>query len=148
MKRVSAMRDERGQVAPIASVMLLGLVVLAGLVIDGGMLFASRRDLQGIADGAVRAGAMALDEASLRGGESTDLRLDPERARTDVRDYLTSVGFSGRSQILPGSGEVEVVLELRRRTLVMGIVGVREITVRASSTARPRYGIDSPEGGP
>jgi hypothetical protein len=148
MKRVSAMRDEGGQVAPLAAVMLLGLVVLAGLVIDGGMLFASHRDLQRIADGAVRAGAMALDEASLRGGETTDVRLDPERAREEVRDYLTSVGFSGQSQILPGSGEVEVVLELQQRTLVMDIVGVREVTVRASSTARPRYGIDSPEEGP
>lgn len=148
MKRICAMHDEQGQVAPIAAVMLLGLVVLAGLVVDGGMLFASRRDLQGIADGAVRAGAMALDEASLRGGESSELRLDPERALTEVRDYLTSVGFSGRSQIVPERNRVEVVLELQRRTLVMGIVGIRDVTVRASSTARPRYGIDSPEGGP
>ena len=49
-------RDERGVVAPLVAVMLIGLLGIAALVIDGGVLFAARRDLQGLADGAARAG--------------------------------------------------------------------------------------------
>jgi uncharacterized membrane protein len=140
-----ALRDERGQVAPLVAVMLFGLVVLVGLVIDAGLLFASRRDLQGIADGAARAGAMALDETALRRAGSMEIGLDAGQARAEMENYLASVGFTGRFQIEPSADSVDVTLELRRRTLLMGLVGVEDVTVRASSSARPRYGIDAPE---
>lgn len=141
------LKDERGQVAALVAVMLFGLIVLVGLVIDAGLLFASRRDLQGLADGAARAGAMAVDELALRNGES-GVRLDPDMARLQAREYLSSAGFAGSSDIKPGPDGTEVTLEMQRRTLIMAIVGIREVTVRASSTASPRYGIDSVEGGP
>jgi uncharacterized membrane protein len=140
-----AIRDDRGQVAPLVAVMLFGLVVLVGLVIDAGLLFASRRDLQGTADGAARAGAMALDESDLRRAGTAEIELDAGRARAEMESYLASVGFSGTFQIEPSADSVEVILELRRRTLLMSLVGVEDVTVRASSSARPRYGIDAPE---
>jgi Flp pilus assembly protein TadG len=143
-----AIGDDRGQVAPLVAVMLVGLVVLAGLIIDAGLLFASRRDLQGIADGAARAGAMALDELALRSEETPAIELDSAQAQADVEEYLTSVGFAGRSKIEARADSVEVNLEVQKKTLVMGVVGIRDATVRASSSARPRFGIDAPEAWP
>ena len=64
--RLLQLRRESGAVVPLVAVMLLGLLAMAALVIDGGLLFAERRDLQGMADGAARAGAMAIDEELLR----------------------------------------------------------------------------------
>ena len=63
--------------------MLLGLLAVAALVIDGGLLFAERRDLQGMADGAARAGAMAIDEELLR--DDGAVRLDPSAAQSRGR---------------------------------------------------------------
>ena len=78
------LRSESGAVVPLTAVMLLGLLAIAALVVDGGLLFAERRDLQGLADGAARAGAMAVDEDLLR--ETGTVRLDPASAREAERE--------------------------------------------------------------
>ena len=85
-------RGERGAVAPLVAMMLLGLLALAALVIDGGLLFAERRDLQGLADGAARAGAMAVDEDVLR--ETGAVRLDSAAAQAAAERYLEAAGRS------------------------------------------------------
>jgi Flp pilus assembly protein TadG len=136
-------REETGAVVPLTAVMLLGLLAVAALVIDGGVLFAERRDLQGLADGAARAGAMALDEELLR--ETGDVRLDPVAARTAAGRYLTAGGFQGEVQIDADTLSVTVDLEESRPTLMMGLLGVRAVSVAAHAVARPRVGIEEAE---
>src|SRR5258708_23040439 len=63
-------------------------VSIAGLAIDGGVLLASRRQLQSVADGAARAGATRLDLARLRGSGGADIELDPAVARAAAATYL------------------------------------------------------------
>jgi hypothetical protein len=137
-------RDETGQAAPLVAVMLVGVVAITGLVIDGGLLFAARRDLQGMADGAARSGAMAVDEEYLRssGGE---VRLDESAALARVSDYLATERFSGHSEVEIGENDVRVRLRVERPTLVMGIAGLRSVPMDASSTAVVRRGISGPE---
>jgi hypothetical protein len=134
---------EPGAVVPLTAVMLLGLLAVAVLVIDGGVLFAERRDLQGLADGAARAGAMAVDEELLR--ETGDVRLDPVAARTAAGRYLAAGGFQGEVQIDADTLSVTVELEESRPTLMMGLLGVRAVGVTAQAIARPRVGIEEVE---
>jgi uncharacterized membrane protein len=136
-------REETGAVVPLTAVMLLGLLAVAALVIDGGVLFAERRDLQGLADGAARAGAMAVDEERLR--ETGDVRLDPVAARTAAGRYLAAGGFQGEVQIDADTLSVTVDLEESRPTLMMGLLGVRDVGVTAHAIARPRVGIEEAE---
>src|ERR1700736_721801 len=63
-------------------------VSVAGLAIDGGILLASRRQLQSVADGAARAGATRLDEDRLRSSGGADIQLDPTLARGEAWSYL------------------------------------------------------------
>jgi uncharacterized membrane protein len=133
-------RGERGAVAPLVAVMLLGLLALAALVIDGGLLFAERRDLQGLADGAARAGAMAIDEDLLR--ETGTLRLDPAAAQTAAGRYLEAAGAGGTVRIDANMLSVTVDLEETRPTLMMSLLGVRTVDVAAHAVARPRVGIE------
>jgi len=135
---------ESGAVAPMVAVMLLGLIALAALVVDGGVLFAARRDLQGMADGAARAGAMAVDEELLR--ETGAVQLDAAAARAAVRLYLEAGGFEGVAQIDADMLSVTVDLEDSRPTLMMGLLGVRDVGVAAHSVARPRVGIEEAGG--
>ena len=137
-------RGERGAVAPLVAMMLLGLLALAALVIDGGLLFAERRDLQGLADGSARAGAMAIDEDLLR--ETGTVRLDPAAAQTAAEQYLESVGVEGTIQIDADTLSVTVDLQERRPTLMMGLLGVRTVDVAAHAVARPRVGIEEAGG--
>src|SRR5438309_5336807 len=60
----------------------------AGLAIDGGVLLASRRQLQSVADGAARAGATRLDLARLRDSGGADVQLDVTLAREAAATYL------------------------------------------------------------
>jgi len=135
---------ESGAVAPLVAVMLLGLLALAALVVDGGVLFAARRDLQGMADGAARAGAMAVDEGLLR--ETGAVRLDAAVARTAARRYLETAGFEGVARIDADMLSVTVDLEDSRPTLMMGLLGVQDVGVTAHSVARPRVGIEEAGG--
>jgi Flp pilus assembly protein TadG len=136
-------REETGAVVPLIAVMLLGLLAVAALVIDGGVLFAERRDLQGLADGAARAGAMAVDEELLR--ETGDVKLDPAAARTAVGRYLAAGGFQGEVRIDADVLGVTVDLEESRPTLMMDLLGVRAVSVTAHAVARPRVGIEEAE---
>jgi uncharacterized membrane protein len=141
---VSGVRNESGAVAPLVAVMLLGLLAIAALVVDGGVLFATRRDLQGLADGAARAGAMAVDVGTLR--ETEKVRLDPEEAKAAARSYLGAAGFGGTSSVSADILSVTVHLSDARSTVMMGLLGVDSVQVEARSVARPRTGIERPEG--
>jgi uncharacterized membrane protein len=124
--------------------MLLGLLALAALVIDGGLLFVERRDLQGLADGAARAGAMAVDEDVLR--ETGAVRLDPAAAQAAAERYLETTGVDGTVQIDADTLSVTVDLQEKRPTLMMGLLGVRTVDVAAHAVARPRVGIEEAGG--
>ena len=137
-------REERGAVAPLVAVMLLGLLAMAALVIDGGLLFAERRDLQATADGAARAGAMAIDEQLLR--ETGAVRLDPAEAHAAAEQYLQSAGVEGTIRIDANMLSVSVDLEQQRPTLMMGLLGLRTIDVAAHAVAWPRVGIEEAGG--
>lgn len=142
MKRSS---DDSGQIAPLLAVMLLGLLVMVGLVIDAGLLLTARRDLQGIADGAARAGAMAIDIARLRASGGREVSIDPGAAHSEAESYLSEIGYGGKVRITSSGEEVSVQLQEQRRTVLMGIAGIRYVEVRASSTARPKSGISEEE---
>jgi len=142
--RVRRVSDERGVVAPLVAVMLIGLLGIAALVIDGGVLFAARRNLQGLADSASRAGAMTLDVDSLRAGDQ--VALDPDGAQSAARDYLRAAGFDGEIAITADTTGVTVDLAQDRQTVLMGLLGVRTVRTEARSVSRPRAGIERPEG--
>src|SRR6266852_5071036 len=63
-------------------------ISVAGLAIDGGVLLASRRQLQSVADGAARAGATRLDLDRLRSSGGADVQLDQTLARQAAASYL------------------------------------------------------------
>lgn len=140
---VRAARDESGAVAPLVIVMLLGLLAVAALVVDGGVLFAARRDLQGLADGAARAGAMAVDVDLLR--ERQDVRLEPADAQAAAHSYLAAAGFGGSASVRADILSVTVHLSEARPTVMMGLLGVDDVQVEAQGIARPRTGIERPE---
>jgi uncharacterized membrane protein len=136
--------DEGGVVAPLVTVIMLGLLAITALVIDGGVLFAGRRSLQALADGAARAGAMQLDLAALRGKDR--VVLDPGDAEHAARRYLQAAGFEGEVTVNTDTLGVTVDLAESRATVLMGLVGVRTMRTEARAVARPRAGIERPEG--
>ena len=141
---VRRFRDQAGGAAPLVAVMMLGLLAVAALVVDGGVLFAARRDLQGLADGAARAGAMAVDVQTLR--ETEEVRIQPDDAEAAASAYLHAAGFGGTQSVSADILSVTVHLSDARPTVMMGLLGIDSVHVEARSVARPRTGIAGPEG--
>lgn len=133
-------RDESGQVAPIVAVSLLGLMAIVGLVVDGGLMFSARRNIQATVDAAARAGAMSIDENEVRASGGSDVRLDGGAAEIAVRRYLTEIGFVGSIKVTADTESVTVRLSEERNTVLLSLIGIGQFDAVASATARPRSG--------
>jgi hypothetical protein len=138
-----SVRDESGQVLPLVTVMMLGLLAMVGLVVDGGLLFAARRDLQATADAATRGGAAILDEEAYRQSGGQRAELDPEGAESAA---LRRLGDVEVVSIGASSDAVFIRIARSQPLLLLGLIGVGPVRVEADSTARPRTGILAPGG--
>src|SRR4249919_1908103 len=72
---------DQGSLALMLAIITVGILALAGLVIDGGAMLAERGRAADLAEQAARAGASAITPASLRGPSPADLRIDPGAAQ-------------------------------------------------------------------
>lgn len=133
-------RDESGQAMVLVAIFLTALVAVAGLVADGGMVFAQRRDLQNVADAAAAAAAMQLDQNSYRASSGGIVALDTTAARAAATAYLAREGglvFAVR--VSPSRVEVDV--SRSARTGFLGAFGIRSVEISARSASEPRHGV-------
>ena len=139
-----AARQEQGSVALFMALIVVGLLVMAGLVIDGGAAIAARARAADLAEQAARAGADALSPASLRGPSPADLAVDPAAARAAATRVLALADATGDVQI---SGlDVTVTAHVPRRAVILSAVGLTDLTGTASATATVLHGTTT--GGP
>jgi Flp pilus assembly protein TadG len=71
-QHVPARRNERGQILAVGAFVVIGLIAMAGLVLEGGNAFAQQRATQNGSDAAADAGAVVLAQR-LGGASRTDL---------------------------------------------------------------------------
>jgi len=139
---VRRLHDDEGQVLVMVALMMLGVVSVVGLVSDGGLVFAQRRDLQNVADAAAAAGAMQVDERAYR--STGEVILDEQLARDAAALYLEAEsGLDYVVAVLPG--RVEVSVSRQASTGFLKVIGIDGVEVGASASAEPRYGVESAE---
>jgi len=140
MSVVRRLHGDDGQVLVMVALMMVGVVSVVGLVSDGGLVFAQRRDLQNVADAAAAAGAMQIDEAVYR--STGEVVLDEQLARDAAAFYLDAEGdLDYVVSVL--SDRVEVSVSRQATTGFLRVVGIDGVEVTASASAEPRYGVDS-----
>lgn len=131
--RMLTRRDEDGRVTPFVVVAVTGLLLVAGLVLDGGTALAARSRAIGIAEEAARAGCQQLDLVGFRAGQP--LSLDLAAAEQAARTYLDVAGVTGT--VTATGGEVTVTATLTTRSQLLGVLGIGEFTVTGLGAARP-----------
>jgi len=124
----------------LVAIFLLGLVAVAGLVADGGMVLAQRRDLQNVADAAAAAGAMQLDESIYRTSGGSDVSLDQSAAYAAAVGYLSAEGGVSYT-VTATTARVEVQVSRSASTAFLRVLGVDGVTISASAAAEPRHGV-------
>jgi uncharacterized membrane protein len=128
---------ETGTVTVFVTVFMTTLLLVAGLVIDGGQVLAARREASYLAESAARAGAQEVDIVALRttGGAA----LDPDAAQHRAQRYLASAGVHGVVRV--DGDTVSVDVTITRHLSLLGIVGIKEATVSANGTAHTDRGV-------
>lgn len=141
---------DRGSIAPAAPILALILLLLGGLVLDASRQLNARGRAVAYAEEAARAGAGAIELASV------ELRLDEDEARARVERYCGEVmdggavtqcyltGFDAVSSTDPRRLVVETRVELEIPATLLGMVGVSTLGAAGDGRARPFEGVDNP----
>lgn len=119
------------------TVITVALLVMAGLVIDGGQILNARREAANVAESAARAGVQAVDEdAARRQGVAV---VDERRAIDAANAFLHANGYQGSAMATPAT--VTVTVQIRQPLYILGIGGLSDVTVTGTGTATPLRGI-------
>lgn len=139
-RRAAARREEgdRGSIGLLLALLMVGLMAMAGLVVDGGAALSARGRAADVAQQAARAGADALLPASLRTSNPNRLQVDPNAACAAAQQVLDAGGIKG--QVTLGGDTVTVRARVTRRTALLSAVGINDVTGSASATATVLFG--------
>lgn len=129
--------NERGSVTVFVVVFTVALLMVGGLVIDGGYTLAAHRRAFNEAEAAARAGAQAIDMDLLR--STGVVQLDPDAARSRAEKYLASTGHEGTVEV---EGDVvRVHVQFSEPMLILSVVGVGPLQINGDGTARAVRGV-------
>ncbi len=127
---------ESGMVTAFVVIFTVALIVVAGLVLDGGLALSAKVQAIDDAQAAARAGAQALNIPLYR--STGQITLDPGQATADAERYLANSGHSGTVQV---TGEqVIVTVTISQHTQILSLAGIDQITVSGSGTATAEQG--------
>lgn len=135
-RRLALLRGqaEAGFVSLYVVVIALGLLAMAGLVIDGGNALAAREQAADAAQQASRAGADALSPSSLRGNPA-GLTATPAAAQAAADRVLAAAGVNGTVTVGVAGDSVTVTVVVHKSTTILSAVGVSDISGTATATA-------------
>lgn len=121
---------ERGSVTVFVVGVLLALVVMGGLVFDGGAVIAGHREADAEAEGAARAAAEQVSIPALRSGQ---IQLNATGATEAADAYLRHYGRIGT--VVVNGDEVTVTVSYPVEMQVLDVIGIRSKIVTGTGTA-------------
>ncbi|MCD0453067.1 Tad domain-containing protein [Actinocorallia sp. API 0066] len=128
----------RGTFALFTVLWVPSILVMAGLLLDGGMAIHGRQRALDIAEQAARAGADEIDVEHLRDtGEIILLGDACDRALGFVGQFP---GDFGAGCALTGADEVTVQVTTQVETVFLGIIGIGAFNVEVEASAHPEDG--------
>jgi hypothetical protein len=131
---------EDGTVTAFVVIFTLALILLAGLVVDGGLTLAaaSKRSTKPKPPHARR---QAINLAAYRA--DGPLTLDPGQARQAALDYLATTGHDGTVDV--HDNQVDVTVHITQPMQILGIAGIGSLSVTGHGSARPEHGVEAAE---
>ena len=132
--------DDRGQMMPLATILIVFLIIGFWALVSAGQAWTARRDVYAAAAVAAAAGAQG-SLGQLRGRGSGD--LDPGVARQRAEQVIAASGYSGSVSV---SGQVVVVTITATVHYALPTPGM-PAAVTGSATARAQRGVSGTEGG-
>lgn len=125
-------RDD-GSVTLFIVVAVVGLLALAGLVVDGGAKVRAVQRADRVAAEAARAAGQSVDVAAVLQGAR--VRVDPRAAVVAANEYLRAAGLPGEARIADDGTSVAVTVTASVPTVFLGLVGIPEFSVEGHAEA-------------
>ena len=126
-------RGERGSISIWLAVSSFVMMILVGLAVDlGGQVHAKQR-AHNIAAEAARTGGERVQAAPAITGDY--VAVDAAAARTAAQAYLAASGVTGTVSVT-GGDTITVNVTDTYTTTFLSIIGIGELTVTSSATAR------------
>ena len=123
-------RPEEGALTAFVAVVAVALVMVTGMVYDGGRIVAAQARARDLAGTAARTGAVEVDVEATR--ELGGPLLDPDRAVRAAEGFLADAGYHGSARV--DGATIWVTVSLRQPMSILPI-GERTVTVTDSGTA-------------
>lgn len=142
------LRSERGAFTAMVVALIVMLFVVAGLVVDGGLVLNARAQTYDDLEQAARVGANQIDEVALR--NTGQVVLIEGQAESAAASYMTNLplgdGRGGYSSVDADAVGTTVTVRAERQvnTALLSMIGVGSIPVRGVATAEAEVGIDGP----
>ena len=130
--RHDRLRDDRGTASAFVVGITITMVVVAGLVVDGGGALNSRMTLADDVEAAAVAGAQATDVLRLR--RDSVLVVDPVAAEQRAREVLAGRGYE--DIVVTATDEsVTVTAHDTVATKMLSLVGINQFDIEATATS-------------
>lgn len=133
--------SQDGAVTVFLVVLTLALLLVAGLVYDGGRVLAARQLARDLAGNAARAAAQSVDLDAVRAGSPPS--LDALAAKASAQAYLDAAGYEGYVVVI--GDRVEVTVSLTTPMALLQLAGITQRTVTGTGEARIVRGVTEPE---
>ena len=137
-RRVTATDREAGSVTVFVAITVLGILILCGLVVDGGAKLRAVQHADRVATEAARAAGQAADPAALAGGEA---RIDRQAAADAATTFLAAAQATGSATISADGTAVEITVTTTAPTVFLGLIGVSTFTVTGHGRATLVHGV-------
>jgi Flp pilus assembly protein TadG len=140
MNRQRQRTAESGSISGMFAVLAVSVVLMVGLVVDGGRLMAGRRDATDAANEAARAAAQSVLESAY----ATDgvVEIDESTARARAERVAAASGVTITEFSTP-NGRVFITVTRKIDLPMLALLGVPERTVVARGQSDARPGLES-----
>jgi Flp pilus assembly protein TadG len=133
---------DRGTVAVFTSIFALFVLMLAGLLVDGGLTIHARQRAADIAEQAARAAADDIDENYLRRTGKARILASDEPCRRARLLAATYHEVTGPIQCDTSDGQsARVAVRIRVKFQLLSAFGFSDMTMSSTASAHPQEGI-------
>ena len=139
--RWRGLRDDRGSITLMLTVLFVVLLGFAGIVIDGGAKLRAAENADAIAQEAARAGAGMVNRSAAY--STGTFAVDQAQAIAAARSYLASTGHPG-TVTADGSRAIRVTVTVTEPTAVLSIIGITTMSSTGVATADLVTGVTGP----
>lgn len=139
LRRTAGLDPEAGSVTVFLAITMVGLLILVGLVADGGAKLRATQRADAVAAEAARAAGQSIDIPYAVATART--RVDRQGAANAANAYLATAGETGTVTIAPDGTTLTITVTTTAPTVFLGLIGINTLSVTGHARVTLVHGV-------